>query len=127
MIAEYRSPPDYAHQATLPIKERANSWGKASVITPMSRGCLITRPGLLGTPGLVRPSSGMRAPIPALPTRHDLQNRLRPDRNLTDELPVMRGDQQHRRGYAGRERLPVIAHVFGGLFRLIGARIVPFA
>ena len=56
-ITEHRSPPDYAHQASLRIKARANSWGKASVITSMSGGCLVTRPGLLGTPGLVRSSS----------------------------------------------------------------------
>jgi hypothetical protein len=36
--------------------------------------------------------------------RHDLQQRLRPDRNLTGERPVMRRDQQHRGGHAGREQ-----------------------
>src|SRR5438552_1871914 len=68
-------------------------------------GCLVTRPGLLGTPGLVRSSWPDRTlPIPRLPARHDLQQRFRPDRNLTGERPVMGGDQQHRGG--DRARVP---------------------
>jgi hypothetical protein len=36
--------------------------------------------------------------------RYDLQQRFRRDRDLSDKRPIMRGNQQHRGGYAGRKQ-----------------------
>src|SRR5207237_1952122 len=47
---------------------------------------------------------GTSVSAPCYRIRYDLQQRCRWDRDLSDKRPIMRGDQQHRGGYAGRKQ-----------------------
>jgi hypothetical protein len=69
------------------------------------------RPSSWDTPAAPRQDGGPECPPLAETSnsasrlaRHDLQQRLRTDRDLTGEWPIMRGDQQDRGGDAGREQ-----------------------
>jgi hypothetical protein len=70
-------------------KERLGQRGVASVITPNAiRGCLVARPGLLGTPGLVSTSRGelFKKPLQNSHISHFLYADFSPEKSLKPDL-----------------------------------------